>query len=82
MALTQASHMPLLLKSPLSGFSSIQKDQWKDTPWLAGRQAEAHTTEGPMGRLLARTFLASYGEFVPVPLSILDSLRSFLGPSL
>lgn len=34
----------------------------------AGRQAEAHTTEGPMGRLLARTFLASYGECVPVPL--------------
>lgn len=28
---------------------------------LPGRQAEAHTSEGPMGRPLARAFLASCG---------------------
>lgn len=33
---------------------------------LVGRQAEAHTTEGPMGHLSARDFLASCGEFGPV----------------
>lgn len=36
-------------------------------PSLVGRRAEAHTTEGPMGHLSARAFLASCGKFVPVP---------------
>ena len=54
------------LKSRLSGFSTIQRKQ-RGARSLVGRRAEAHTPEGPVGHLSARAFLASCGEFVPVP---------------
>lgn len=48
---------------------------------LVGRQAEAHTTEGPAGHLSARAFLASCGEFVPMPpCNPGFGERGFLGP--
>lgn len=71
--LTQPSHV-LLLKSPWSGFSTIQRKQREDAPWLAGRLR--HTPQrGPGGVCQLGLPQPAVVSLCQCPHSILDSER-------